>query len=86
MGKRARKEPWPGSCPRCGGRQEYSDPFDAALCPRCDEWREPACPDPQCSFCRNRPLRPSLARELHPDDPALRRAARLAARRSRRSR
>lgn len=76
----AKQERWPGSCPRCGRRQEYSEAFDAALCPHCDEWREGACRDPDCEYCGDRPVRPSLGRELHPRDPALRRAAKLATR------
>ncbi|WP_433465995.1 hypothetical protein [Spirillospora sp. CA-128828] len=79
----AKDEHWPGMCARCGRRQAYSEPFDAALCPYCDEWREDACGDPGCEFCARRPARPSLGREVYPKDTALRRAARLAARRPR---
>jgi hypothetical protein len=75
-----------GTCPRCGTRQEYYERYDAAVCVRCDQWLEGACGDLGCGYCRNRPARPSLARDHAPTEPALRRAARLASRGAWRSR
>ncbi|WP_157419940.1 hypothetical protein [Actinomadura kijaniata] len=60
--------------------------FDSYLCASYDRWTNGTCWDDSCAFCRNRPERPSLARELVPDDEVLRRAARRAGRRRVRAR
>ncbi|MDD5937418.1 MAG: hypothetical protein PUC36_00165 [Clostridiales bacterium] len=49
------------TCPKCGGRTDYSRTYDAFFCPKCDAWLEETCEDPNCKFCAGRPLRPSLA-------------------------
>ena len=54
-------------CEFCGGSLQYSMceqderhwGYDALFCPACDAWREPACPEPGCSYCAERPVRPS---------------------------
>jgi hypothetical protein len=44
---------------QCLHSPSYAPAFDAFVCPKCDEWLEPTCPDPGCGFCRRRGKRPS---------------------------
>lgn len=37
----------------------YSEKYDAEYCEECDEWMERVCCDEDCSFCKNRPSKPS---------------------------
>lgn len=46
-----------GKCSKC--QSEYSERYDAYYCKKCDRWLEKACSDENCSFCTNRPSRPS---------------------------
>lgn len=36
---------------------------DAYWCPQCDIWLEPPCTDPTCTFCPNRPKKPSMVHD-----------------------
>lgn len=47
------------TCEKCGSRLKHSERHDAFYCPRCDEWTERKCRDPDCEFCRDRPEKPS---------------------------
>ncbi len=49
-----------GKCSKCGRERSYSDRFDSFYCSQCDIWSETKCSDPECSFCKDRPDRPSL--------------------------
>ena len=37
----------------------YSKEFDSYYCTSCDSWIEGGCSDADCSYCKERPLRPS---------------------------
>ena len=39
----------------------YNQKHDANYCPRCDTWLEKVCDDINCSFCKDRPEKPSEA-------------------------
>jgi hypothetical protein len=56
------------SCELCGAPLLLSTNFDAAFCPDCDAWREPACADTSYAFCTGRPDHPSGAAHLGADD------------------
>ena len=43
---------------KCGHELKYSKKYDSTYCPVCGEWRERACKDPDCEFCRARPEKP----------------------------
>lgn len=45
---------------KCDHEIELNEEFDAKFCVKCDEWIEKRCPDPTCSFCVNRPNKPSM--------------------------
>jgi hypothetical protein len=47
------------ACPECHERKHYSEVHDAYFCPKCDLWLERSCTDPKCSYCNNRPTKPS---------------------------
>ena len=50
------------ACPQCEQShlfQYYR--FDADFCPVCNEWFSPACSDPKCPYCANRPDTPAEA-------------------------
>lgn len=49
-------------CPHKGENQ-YSAEHDAAYCPICDIWLEQKCSDPECSYCKDRPEKPSSIKE-----------------------
>ena len=49
---------WPQPCPKCSGSTFYYDSYDAAFCPDCNVWLEPACTDATCDYCADRPARP----------------------------
>lgn len=38
---------------------KYCEACDAYYDSETDEWTEPACDDPECEFCADRPERPS---------------------------
>lgn len=40
----------------------YDQHFDSYFCVKCDIWADPACSDPRCGYCRQRPAAPSLVR------------------------
>lgn len=42
----------------CGARFSYHELYDAYFCSECNVWKEKACTDPNCSFCKNRPENP----------------------------
>jgi hypothetical protein len=46
-------------CPVCGDDLWYDERHDSEFCARCDDWRIKSCGDPDCSYCRDRPARPS---------------------------
>ena len=43
---------------------EYSEKYDAFYDPDTDTWVDSQCSDPTCTYCVNRPARPSLCEEL----------------------
>jgi hypothetical protein len=45
-------------CSVCNGRTKHNERYDAYYCPECNRWNEPACSDPTCEFCSNRPEKP----------------------------
>lgn len=45
----------------CGHKIKYDWRYDVNFCPECDEWIEKNCLDPNCSYCNNRPLKPSIS-------------------------
>ena len=46
------------NCSTCEDLVVYSDKYDAAFCPSCNEWLESICSDPTCGFCTERPQKP----------------------------
>lgn len=42
----------------------YCSEYDALFNPKLDTWIDPKCSDPTCSFCTNRPKKPSMVSEL----------------------
>ena len=48
-----------GVCIGCGNKPKYNEQFDAYYCKYCDVWLESKCPDINCEFCYNRPIKPS---------------------------
>ena len=46
------------TCQHCSDRLVYSERYDAYLCPRCNVWTHPKCPDSYCTFCAARPDHP----------------------------
>lgn len=54
--KRAKKGK---TCPCCFGLPVLIEKYDAYGCPFCDRWLEEQCESPTCSFCVNRPTKPS---------------------------
>lgn len=50
---------WIMTCKKCGTKLEHSQEHDAFYCPKCNEWAEKRCWDPDCEFCRGRPEKPS---------------------------
>jgi hypothetical protein len=52
------------TCEKCGELTEYNKAHDAWFCLGCDIWTEDKCNDPECVFCKYRPLTPSLGK-LH---------------------
>lgn len=46
------------ACPKCNATKIYHEGFDAHFCPECNEWQEPACSDPECDYCSQRPAHP----------------------------
>ncbi len=47
-------------CPCCGDETVFiCIEFDAKFCIKCDKWLESQCSDPMCSYCANRPTKPS---------------------------
>lgn len=47
-------------CSVCGSETStYNLTHDAYYCEKCDTWLEEKCSDLECTFCRNRPAKPS---------------------------
>lgn len=46
-------------CPSCHRPASYSQPHDAYYCPDCYKWLEDGCGFAGCSFCRERPEKPT---------------------------
>ena len=43
-------------CPICGGKSLIQfDKYDSWACMSCFEWLDPACGDPDCPYCSQRP-------------------------------
>jgi hypothetical protein len=55
----------PKNC-QCGWPLDYNERFDCYYCSKCNEWKEKACSDEKCFYCKDRPERP---RKID-DDPA----------------
>ncbi len=51
-------------CPKSTQKGGYSEKYDARFCKTCDRWIEGACSDTWCHYCKDRPSRPSEAKEL----------------------
>lgn len=49
----------PDHCPDCLERLSYNEEFDSVFCAPCNEWRDIACNDPTCTYCKERPDKPS---------------------------
>lgn len=45
-------------CTTCEVNLVYYDDFDAWFCPKCNDWIESTCSDPNCKYCPNRPVTP----------------------------
>lgn len=50
-------------CKKCNSVLLYCEEYDTYYCPKCDEWSEEKCGDPDCYFCNERPEKPSDAIE-----------------------
>lgn len=48
-------------CPACGEHKIYHGLHDAYFCARCNTWLESNCGDPDCDYCRERPVAPLVA-------------------------
>lgn len=46
-------------CSKCGSKTIHVERWDAYACMNCNRWNEPACSDPNCSFCSKRPEKPT---------------------------
>ena len=49
-----------GHCHVCGADRMLDARYDAIFCPNCLTWLEPACTDPGCEFCADRPRSPQV--------------------------
>lgn len=49
-----------GNCHVCGAARMLDARYDAIFCPSCRTWLEPACADPGCEFCADRPRSPPV--------------------------
>jgi hypothetical protein len=47
----------------CTHPLQLDETYDSYFCDKCDAWMEPTCGDPLCTYCRRRPVVPSLRRE-----------------------
>lgn len=47
------------TCVSCGKAGVRNDRYDAYYCEDCNAWIEPACSDPTCQYCNNRPNKPN---------------------------
>ncbi|WP_090866196.1 hypothetical protein [Oceanobacillus limi] len=45
-------------CDTCHTNLVLYEHYDSFFCPRCNEWTENTCDDPECSFCVMRPKEP----------------------------
>lgn len=52
-----------GHCHVCGAERMLDARYDAIFCPRCVTWLEPACADPGCEFCADRPRLPQVGKK-----------------------
>lgn len=43
--------------------RHYSEYYDTYWCCKCDKWLEPVCGDDDCTFCIDRPGKPSNSKE-----------------------
>lgn len=43
----------------CGKRGDHDERHDAYFCSDCNKWLESGCDDPECSFCKDRPEKPT---------------------------
>lgn len=46
-------------CRICEGKLSYSEKHDSFYCKKCDIWQIETCVDSDCSYCKNRPAKPS---------------------------
>lgn len=51
----------------CSHELIYDWRYDCYFCHTCDEWRSGNCVDPECEYCTDRPLTPSLAGDVPPE-------------------
>lgn len=49
-------------CEVCDTILFRNDKHDAYYCPKCDEWAEGNCGEPNCEYCVGRPNKPSEAK------------------------
>ncbi|XRG80755.1 hypothetical protein V5E38_10825 [Rossellomorea sp. GAMAL-10_SWC] len=45
-------------CSICKHNLAYYEDFDAYFCPKCNNWTESKCNDPECDYCPNGPDKP----------------------------
>lgn len=45
-------------CKKCNNNLIHSEEYDTFFCPKCNEWGEAKCNDPNCEFCQKRPDKP----------------------------
>lgn len=45
-------------CSTCKFNLVYYDDFDTYFCPKCNNWIESKCSDPNCKYCPNRTEKP----------------------------
>lgn len=50
-------------CEECNTELKLNGKHDAHYCTKCDIWAEKNCGDKNCTFCNNRPDKPSEATE-----------------------
>lgn len=45
-------------CKFCSDHPVYYEKYDAKFCAQENKWLEAACSDPDCDYCKNRPILP----------------------------
>lgn len=50
-------------CSVCKFNLVYYDAFDTYFCPKCNNWTESKCVEPNCKCCSNRPEKPLISKK-----------------------